>query len=99
MPPQTIETRVESLEHRVTHLDGLPERVGAVEAQIVQFRAEVRDECSAVREEMASGFAEVRAEIEETRRFMRMLHEEVISRIATMGEGQGARRARKKKSS
>jgi hypothetical protein len=63
MSPQAIEKRVESLEQRVMELDGLPERVGAVEAQIVQFRAEVHDEFSAVRSEMATEFAAVRGEM------------------------------------
>ena len=61
-------------------------------------RTEMHDELSAVRTEMRDEFSAVRDEIrlgdEETRRYMRVLHEEVISRIATIQEGQDARRPR-----
>ena len=60
-------------------LAGLPDRVALLEGQIAQFRAEVRVEFSAVREEMRAGD-------EETRRHMRVLHEEVIARIALLDE-------------
>ena len=63
----------------------LPSRVGALELQIVQLRNEMRVEFSAVR-------AEIREGDEETRRYMRVLHEEVISRIATLAESRRRRR-------
>ena len=59
-------------------LEQLPERVTALEKQIVQLRDEMRAEFSATR-------ADARAGDEETRRFMRILHEEVIQRIQLLG--------------
>ena len=71
MATQTIEKRVERLERRVTNLERLPERMDRVESQIVQLRTEMHDEFSAVRDEIRFGD-------EETRRLMRVLHEDVI---------------------
>jgi archaellum component FlaC len=99
MPPQTIESRVERLEHRVTELESLPDLVTAVESQIVQLRSEMRDEFSAVRAEFAAVRAGIHAGDEETRRFMRVLHEEVIGRLAVIQEGQPSRGRRNKSSS
>jgi F0F1-type ATP synthase membrane subunit b/b' len=118
MTPQTIESRVDRLEERVTEPEQLPERVTAIETQIVQLRAELRVEFSAVREEMRAGDDETRRvlgeqiaetrrrlderiaetqqlateQTEETRRFMRVLHEDVIGRLATIPEVQSATR-------
>lgn len=58
----------------MTELRGLPERVGRVESQLSQLRTEMRAEFSAVRQDMVNGD-------EETRRQMRVLHEEVIDRL------------------
>ena len=80
MQPLTLVERVDNLERRVTLLEALPERMDRLELQIVQLRAEMHGEFSAVRAETRSGFSEVRAE-------MRMLHEEVIERIATLQNG------------
>jgi len=59
--------------------------------QFLQLRDEMRGECSAVRAEIRDGDAalgeEIRRGDEETRNYMRVLHEEVIARIATIGEG------------
>jgi predicted nucleic acid-binding Zn-ribbon protein len=87
MATQTIEKRVERLERRVTNLERLPERMDRVESQIVQVRTEMHDEFSAVRED-------IRAGDEETRRLMRVLHEDVIGRFALLTEGRvpGVRR-------
>ena len=95
MPKPTLAKRVQILEQKVEVLETLPERVTAVELQIVQLREEMRDEFSAVRQEMNAMGTGLRAELsaairagdEETRRYMRVLHEEVISRIATIQEG------------
>ena len=100
MPPETIESRVDRLERRVTDLETLPDRITAIESQIVQLRAEMRGEFSAVREEIRSGDEETRRvlgeRIDENGRHMRVLHEEVIGRLATIQEGQSApRRGRK----
>jgi predicted nucleic acid-binding Zn-ribbon protein len=86
MSPETLANRVAILEHKMQSLEELPERVASLEGrvaslegQVLQFRAEVRVEFSAVREEMRAGD-------EETRRQMRVLHEEVIARFALLDE-------------
>ena len=79
MTRQTLESRVESLERRVTTIEQLPERMNRLESQILQLRQEMRDEFSAVRVEMAAGDEEtrrslreeIRAGDEETRRTLR----------------------------
>lgn len=81
------------LERQMRDLSGLPDRVASLEAQFVQFRAEVKEEFSSIRVDLLAlregqdGLREeLRAGDEETRRFMRVLHEDVISRIALLGE-------------
>ena len=107
MPSQTLANRVAILEHKMQSLEGLPDRVASLELQIVQFRAEVRAEFSALRADM-SGLgeslggeskslaetlrAEIRAGDEETRRQMRVLHEEVIARFALLDEHRNGRK-------
>ena len=90
----------------MTRLEELPGRMDRLELQIVQLRTEMRSEFSAVREEARTGDDrvvatlrdEIRAGDEKTRRFMRILHEKVISDIATLGEArQSPTRARSKK--
>jgi len=97
----TLTNRVEVLEQKVERLEKLPERMDSLELQFVQFREEVRVEFSAMRGEFSTIRAEIRAgdeqtrvdlraEIragdEETRTYMRVLHEEVLSRIALLDE-------------
>ena len=77
MSPNSLNVRVERLERRVEILEQFPDRVRAMEAQIVLLRDEMRNEFSATR-----------ALISEVDRYMRVLHEDVIQRIATLGEGQ-----------
>jgi len=101
---QTTENRVDVLEAQVTELQRLPERLSAVESEIVQLRAEIRVEFSAVREELRAGDAETRRVLrldiaekhDEALRFMRVLHEDVIGRLTLIQEGRPARRTRKK---
>lgn len=147
--PETIEDRVDRVESRVSELEKLPERVTAVEVQIVQLRAEMRDEFSALREEIRAGDTETRREVraeiqelrqtmvalntetrqtmvelnaetrralvelnaetrralvelltemnDETRRHMRVLHEDVIGRLALIQEGQSSQLHRRKR--
>ena len=71
-------------------LEQLPERVGGLASQIVQLRTEMHDEFSAVREEIRLGDAE-------TRRYLRVLHEDVISRLARIQEEHDASRPRRGK--
>jgi hypothetical protein len=132
---------MDSLEKRVEILEKLPERVTALESQIVQLRDEMRSEFSATRTEIRAGDdetrrtlreeiragdeetrrtlreeiragdeetrrtlrEEIRAGDEETRRVltgrmeslfdknerhMRLLHEDLVERIARMSEGR-----------
>ena len=81
-------------------LASLPARLAAVELQIRQLRDEMRGEFSAIRQGLTSLFraelvsntdslrAEIRDGDEETRRFMRVLHEDVIARIAALGDAR-----------
>jgi len=80
MALETLEKRVANLDRRVTAVEQLPERVAALESQIVQLRGEMRSEFSAVRQEMRDLFAE-------SGRHARVLHEVVITRIAAIREG------------
>ena len=111
MPPETIESRVDRLERRMTDLEKLPDRVTAIESQIVQLRAEMHSEFSAVREEIRAGDEETRRvlgeridetarlhgeRIDENGRHMRVLHEEVIGRLAIIQEGQSPRPRKRK---
>lgn len=103
MGPQTLTNRLEVLERKVESLERLPERIHSLELQFVQFREEVRAEFSATRAELRAEIragdeqtrvdlrAEIRAGDEETRTYMRVLHEEVLSRIALLGEHRNAR--------
>src|SRR5262245_7641993 len=137
--------RIEVLERKVEVLELLPERVAAVEWQLVQLRDEMRAEFSALRGDMRTGDEETRGVLgeeiragdeetrrtlreeiragdeetrrvlrgeirasdeetrrtlreeirggdEETRQLMRVLHEDVISRLATIQEGRPARK-------
>ena len=92
MARESLEKRVEILEEQMRPLSELPDRVASLETQFLQFRAEMRQEFSAVRTEIQLVRSELREEIragdEETRRFMRVLHEDVIARIAAIGEGR-----------
>ena len=66
MVRQTLENRVEKLEHlekRMSALDELPARVANLESQILQFRDEVRVEFSAVRSEMRDMGEQLRGEM------------------------------------
>ena len=107
MRPETIASRVDNLERRVTDLETLPDRITAVELQIVQLRTEMRGEFSAVREEIRTGTRVLGERIDETTRMlgeridetgrhMRVLHEDVVGRLAIILEGQSARRRRRK---
>ena len=89
MPERSLADRVENLERRVDLLEALPGRVTAVELQILQLRGEMREQFDAL--ELRQ---EIREGDDETRRYMRVLHEEVLSRIATIQESLPRRRRR-----
>lgn len=97
MPPQPIESRVESLERRVTTLEQLPASIDDLTSQIVQLRAEMRDEFSAVHSRIAEQGKTLRGEIGDLATHMRVLHEEVISRIAQLQEAWAPPRKRSPK--
>ena len=93
---ETVEARLGVVE---TRLGTVETRLSTVESQIVQQRTEMHVEFSAVRREMADFRSELRADIaaqgveltghiHATQREMRVLHEEVIRRIALIGEGR-----------
>ena len=113
MSPQTLESRVEGLEKRVTILEELPARIVDLTSQVSQLRTEMRDEFSAVRHEMRTEFSavrhEMRTELAAVRHEMaeqigglatqmRVLHEDVIGRFALLQEGlSGTPKRRPKK--
>lgn len=82
---QDIEKRLEILEHNVESLEQLPDRVSAVESQIVQLRVEMRDGFSALRSEIGAVDSGLRAEIkagdEETRALIKTSEEETRALI------------------
>ena len=100
----SIEQRLRAVEITVERLSELPARVEGGERQILQLRTEMRDGFSALHRAFNSRLdaavealeTKIREGDEETRRYLRVLHEDVISRIATLGEGAPHnRRARK----
>ena len=88
MESKSLENRVTALERDVETLRGLPDRVATLEERIVQLQSDLRGEFSAIRHEMHRLAETLRIEIRagdaETRRYMRVLHEEVLSRIANI---------------
>lgn len=78
--PLRVEQRLTALEARMTALEQLPARMDRLATEMVELRSEMRDEFAAVRGELA-------ARIEDSRRETRVLHEDVIGRIAVLGEG------------
>src|SRR5688500_7711995 len=83
---QPLEARVEALEGRVTELEKLPARIDNLSLQVQHLRVEMRGE-----------FSTVRADITQVKTEMRVLHEEVISRIALIQEGLPLPPKRRKK--
>ena len=102
MPEDTQTARVENIENKVDLLEASPAQMSAVELQIVHLRGEMREQFSAVRQELddiravTGGLrAEIQAgDAEIASRYMRVLHEEGLSRIAMMEEGRPRRRSR-----
>jgi vacuolar-type H+-ATPase subunit I/STV1 len=85
---KALNSGVERLEQKVSGLEQLPARVEELGSQIAQLRGEMHAEFSAIRNELADRptRAEVREADEETRRLMRVLHEDVVQRIGFLGE-------------
>jgi hypothetical protein len=98
MPRLTLEGRVELLEKTMNGPRGLNEQVGQLRADLTHLRLEVTDfrgEFLQFRDETRSEFSAIRAEMRslnaETRVHARVLHEEVLSRIALLDEGRNGR--------
>ncbi|MEO7405540.1 MAG: hypothetical protein ABIZ92_00870 [Vicinamibacterales bacterium] len=83
----------------MTGLEQLPSRIDRLKLQIVQFRTEMHEGFSAVRSDVSrieTGMTTLRSDIDAARRETRVLFEEVVSRIAVLGEQrpEGASRKR-----
>ena len=85
-----VETRLTSVEGRLTSVDG---RLTSVEAQVVQLRSEMNGGFSALsyavnalHADMVARFEANDHKFEGLRRDMHLLHEDVLERIARLGE-------------
>jgi len=104
MATQTLAARVDRLEQRVTLLEEMPARVDALTLQVSQLRVEMRGECSAVRDEIRAGDEETRRVLREEIRAgdervmgqVRVLHEELISRLALIQKNTQRRASRRR---
>lgn len=88
-----LEGTVRALVTMPARMAGLEGRLATVEMQIVQLRAEMQGEFSAIRGDLRGlneRFDALYERGEDTRRYMRVLHEEVLDRMARLGEGRGA---------
>ena len=96
MPPSPLIRRVQILEEKVEQLETLPARIDNLEVQILQFREEVRAECSATRAEFIARIALTEAALlhemnqldersvargQETRHMLAETRTELIARI------------------
>jgi hypothetical protein len=81
MRPQTLAAWTERLEERVTALGQLPARIDALTLQVSQLLEEMHAEFSAIRTEMQSGDEKILTQA-------RVLHEELISRLALIEESR-----------
>jgi hypothetical protein len=95
MAARTLNERVEILEQKVGDLQLLPARMDALESQILQLRSEMGDGFSAIHKRLAEHdkrFDVIDQRFDETNRHMRVLHEEVLSRISLLQEGRPRRK-------
>lgn len=83
MQPRTIEQRVTVLEQQMLEMRELPAPATELESQILRLRQETSSEFSAIRDQLE-------ADTVETRGFMRILHEDVLTRLKAIGEGNGS---------
>lgn len=68
-----------------------------VRAEFAEFRAEVRQQFEAIDGRFGALEAKLDTGLEDTRRYMRILYEDLVTRIATIGEGPGPQRAPRKR--
>ena len=94
MAQREPEQRVENIEETLRLLNTLPARVGGVESrvgsletQFLQFRAEVRAEFSATRAEIQEVRTEARALQADAIAQARIMHEDLVERIKTLRHG------------
>jgi len=95
MSLESLEARMDRLERRVDALEQLPKRMDALEAQIVQLREEMRSEFSAIQSKIGdtvdhterSLSTQMRELFEANETHMRVLHEDLVQRIATIKGG------------
>ena len=81
MPPQTIEHGVEKLEEQMTTLQQLPARMDALSVQISQTREDMGARFSAAEKALIATEERILTRV-------RMLHEDVIARLALIQEGR-----------
>ena len=89
MTRESVDSKVKTLETRVTMLEELPARMDRLESQIVQLRAENSAEHSAMREEIRAQGAELRGEMKglrtELRGEMKALRTELREEMQALG--------------
>ncbi len=90
MPITNLEVRVKSLEETQRSLRELPGRMDAFERRMDAFERRMDAfelELLDMRSEMTREFSAIREALVETNRHMRVLHEEVLARIAAIQHG------------
>jgi predicted transcriptional regulator len=75
-------------------LAAIHQKFAAIDGEFVTVRGEIHATADAIKQELRE---EIRAGDEETRRLMRVLHEEVIGRFALLEEGRPPRGSRKRR--
>ncbi len=88
MDSKTFDDRAAELESALELLGDVPARLASLDARVLQCQSEVRGELSAIRQDLRRVAETLRIETRagdaETRRYMRVLHEEVLSRVAAI---------------
>ena len=103
MPDADLARRIKIVEQKVEGLELLPARMTALESQVLQLDIDMRAEFSAMRQEMATAISQLEERLgerissgdEETRRYMRVLHEDVMERLSRIQEGPPPRRRKR----
>lgn len=96
MSPQSIESRLEKLEQRVTVLERIPARIDGLTLQIVQLREEMHAAISASAASVeASLREEIRAGNDKIMSQARTLYEDMNAKLALIEEGRSSSRRRR----
>ena len=98
MSPESFSERLLTVEGQVSALQGVPKKVEELTVEVSQRRDETHAALSAIHAVLDAIHIAIREGDEETRRQMRVLDDEVISRIAMLQEalGRPPRKARRK---